>query len=159
MHRYARALLFVPVLIVLLCSSALALEDVPPAYPPFYGSGYVTGSSDELGTITLYFPISYKDGYLGVDSNGYLYNVSNSSITCYLQGYDYCNIPAWSYPRYRENSGSSWDYIDLYISPQYSNCDVATTMEPEFTLTDLLPYASILLLGVLFVCFIKRSSI
>lgn len=157
--RYLYYLLSVSLLIVLLVCPALALDDVPPAYPPFYGSGYVTGSSSELGDITIYFPISYKDGYLGTDSNGYLYNVSNSSITCYLEGQEYCNIPAWSYPRYREYNSSSWDYVDLHIVPEYSNCDVATAMEPNLTVNDLIPFATILLLGVLFVCFIKRSSI
>lgn len=156
-HRFSRSLLLLPLVVILLCSNVLALDDSPPAYPPFYGSGYVTGPSGELGTVTLYFPITYKSGYLGVDRNGYLYNVSNSSITCYLEGYDYCNIPAWSYPRYREADGNSWEYVDLHISPEYSNCDVATSMEPVMTIGDLLPYASILLLGVLFVCFIRRS--
>lgn len=157
MRRVARSLILIPLLLCLLCPAALALDDVPPANPPFYGSGYVTGSSRELGYITLYFPITYKEGFLGVDSNGYLYNVSNTSITCYLEGYETCNIPAWSYPRYRRQSGNTWEYIDLHLSPQYSNCDVATSMEPSFTMADLLPYASILLLGVLFVCFIRRS--
>lgn len=156
-----RRVVYTVLLITLVCSllivPTLALDDIPPAYPPFYGSGYVTGSSRELGDITLYFPISYKNGFLGVDDNGYLYNVSNSSITCYLEGYENCSIPAWSYPRYLRQSGNSWDYVDLHIIPEYSNCDVATAMEPELTITDLLPYASILLLGVLFVCFIRRS--
>lgn len=157
MHCARRSLLLIPLVIVLLCSNALALDDSPPANPPFYGSGYVSGTSSQLGSITLYFPISYKDGFLGVDDNGYLYNVSNSSITCYLPGYENVSIPAWSYPRYRRQSGNTWNYEDIYLIPQYSNCDVATAMEPELTITDLLPYASILLLGVLFVCFIRRS--
>lgn len=157
MFRLLRSFLLIFILLCILCVSAFAVEDVPPSYPPFYGSGYVTGSSSQLGDITVYFPISYKDGFLGVDSNGYLFNVSNTSITCYLEGYDYCNIPAWSYPRYRKQSGNQWEYIDLYIYPEYSNCDISTEMEPEITVNDLLPYAFVLLMGVLFVCYIRRS--
>lgn len=139
-----------------LCGSAFAYDDEPPADPPFYGSAFVSGSSRELGDITLYFPISYQTGYLGVDSNGYLYNVSNSSITCYLEGYDYCNIPAWSYPRYRTGS-SSYTYEDLHIIPEHSNAQIAEDMTGLFSFDDLAPYFTILMLGVLFVCFMKRS--
>lgn len=140
-----------------LCVGAFALDDTPPADVPFYGSAFVTGDSTELGTITLYFPISYSEGYLGTDENGYLYNVSNSSITCYLEGYDYCNIPAWSYPRYRQDSSSSYTYTDLYILPTASNADIAVEMAPLYTMSDLLPYGTLLMLGVIFLCCMKRS--
>lgn len=142
--------------VCLLCGSAFAYDNEPPSSPPFYGSAFVSGSSRELGDIDLYFPISFQSGYLGVDRNGYLYNVSNSSITCYLAGYDYCNIPAWSYPRYREN-GSNYNYYDLHITPESTNVQIATEMVPLFSMSDLMPYASFLVLGVLFVCFMKRS--
>ena len=157
MVRILRSLSCIAAVLCLLCSTALVYDDEPPADPPFYGSAFVSGSSRELGDIVLYFPISYQDGYLGTDDTGYLFNVSNTSITCYLEGYDYCNIPAWSYPRYRENSGSSWDYIDLHIAPESTNVQIAQEMTPLISAGDLVPYVSILLLGVIFVCCMKRS--
>lgn len=157
MARLLRYLSCVVAVVCLLCCSAFAYDDEPPTNPPFYGSAFVSGPSNELGDIVLYFPISYQDGYLGTDRNGYLYNVSNTSITCYLEGYDYCNIPAWSYPRYREQSGVGYDYEDLHIIPESTNVQIAQEMTPLFSLSDLLPYASILFLGVIFVCCMKRS--
>ena len=139
-----------------LCVGAFAIDDTPPSDVPFYGSAFVTGDSRELGSITLYFPISYSKGYLGTDSDGYLYNVSNSSITCYLEGYDYCNIPAWSYPRYRDPQGSSYVYHDLHILPTSSNAEVAVDMTPLYSVSDLLPYGVLLMLGGVFLCCMKR---
>lgn len=157
MVRIIRYLSCVAACVLLLCVGAFAVGDEPPNNPPFYGSCYVSGNSSELGDIDLYFPISYKDGYLGVDDRGYLFNVSNTSITCYLEGYDYCNIPAWSYPRYREQDGNSWDYIDLHLEPEYSNAVIATEMVSVVTLDQLIPYCILLFLGVIFVCCMKRS--
>lgn len=139
----------------MLCVGAFALDDETPSDVPFYGACYVTGDSDELGSVTLYFPYSYRNGYLGVDSDGYLFNVSNTSITCYLEGYNYCNIPAWSYPRYREDSG--YTYTDLYILPTASNANVAEEVPSLYTISDLLPYGTLLMLGVIFLCCMKRS--
>lgn len=135
----------------------LVIGDDPPADPPFYGSGFVTGESTTLGTVTLYFPNSYNNGYFGVDSNGYLVNVSSSSISGYLEGVynNSVSVPSFSYPRYR--SGSSYDYINLYIIPTQSNMEIATGFSGVVTVDEVLPYVSILLLGVIVVCFMKRS--
>lgn len=156
MARFSRYLFCFLFSVCFLCSFAFAYDTEPPSSPPFYGSAFISGDSRELGDIDLYFPISFQKGYLGVDRNGYLYNVSNTSITCYLAGYDYCNIPAWSYPRYRE-SGSSYNYTDLHIVPESTNVQIATEMMPYYSISDLLPYSIFLVLGVLFVCFMKRS--
>lgn len=137
----------------ILCVSAFALDDTPPTNVPFYGSAFVSGDSVQLGNITLYFPISYREGYLGTDSNGYLYNVSNTSITCYLEGHERCNIPAWSYPRYRDFNS---DYVDLHILPTSSNAVIADDVPPLYNMNQLLPYCTILFLGVLVLCFMKR---
>lgn len=136
----------------------IQIEDVPPDNPPFYGSLYITGETSSGQTVTLYFPTTYKEGYFGVDSSGRLFNVSASSITGYYSGAynNSINLPAWSYPRYRTSS-SSYDYTDLYIVPQYSNIDIATGMEGRTTFTDLVPYFSLLMLGVIYLCCLKRS--
>lgn len=136
----------------------LQIEDVPPDIPPFYGSLYITGETSSGQTVTLYFPTTYKEGYFGVDSTGRLFNVSASSITGYYSGAynNSINLPAWSYPRYRTSS-SSYDYVDLYIVPQYSNIDIATGMEGRTTFQELVPYFSLLMLGVIYLCCLKRS--
>lgn len=139
-------------------ATGIEISDNPPADPLFYGSGYITGTDPNLGSVTLYFPINYKSGYWGVDSSGYLYNVTSSSMSGYLDGVYNNSVSAsgFSYPRYRTSS-SSYDYVTLYLKPQYSNMEIATQMVPVKTSEDLLPYLSICLLGVIIVCFTKLS--
>lgn len=136
----------------------LQIEDVPPDNPPFYGSLYITGQTSSGQTVTLYFPTTYKEGYFGVDSSGRLFNVSATSITGYYAGAynNSINLPSWSYPRYRSSSSTS-AYTDLYIVPQYSNIDIATGIEGRTTFADLAPYFSLLMLGVIYLCCLKRS--
>lgn len=136
----------------------IVIGNEPPSDPLFYGSGYITGESEELGTITLYFPISYQDGYWGLDSNGYLYNVTSSSLSGYLSGVynNSVSAPAFSYPRYRNSSSSSWEYVDLHITPLNSNMEIATQVAPLYTIDDFVPYLVVLFGGVLVLCFMKR---
>lgn len=44
------------------------------------------------------------------------------------------------------------------LVPTNSNMEIYTTNRPRVTVDDLLPYVSILLLGGLLVCFMRRSS-
>lgn len=135
----------------------LVIGDTPPDNSPFYGSGWITGHSSTLGTVTLYFPIDFSSGYWGVDSDGYLFNVTSSSMSGYLNGVyrNSVSAPAFSYPRYRPTSNS--DYINLYIKPTNSNMEIATTHYPKYSVDVIIPYVSITLLGVLILCFMKRS--
>lgn len=136
----------------------LVIGDTPPEDSPFYGSGWVTGYSSVLGTVTLYFPINYSSGYWGVDSDGYLFNVTSSSMSGYLDGVynNSVSAPAFSYPRYRTTSSSS-TYVSLYLKPTDSNMEIATAHSPKYSVNDLIPYVSITLLGVVILCFMKRS--
>lgn len=136
---------------------ALVIGDTPPVDSPFYGSGWITGHSSTLGTVTLYFPVNYSTGYWGVDSDGYLFNVSSSSMSGYLDGVynNSVSAPAFSYPRYRNSSGSS--YINLYLKPTDSNMDIATSHTPRYTAVDFLPYLAVFMLGVICLCYMKRS--
>lgn len=136
----------------------VTIVDEPPSNPPFYGSCYVTGTDSELGRITVYFPSNYKTGYFGVDSSGYLFNVSSNSITGYLSGVynNSVSAPGFSYPRYRLYNSSS-QYTYLHLIPESSNMDIATANSPRVSASDLLPYVSVFLLGVIIVCFMKRS--
>lgn len=135
----------------------LVIDDTPPVSPPFYGSGFVTGSAVGIGTVTLYFPINYKEGYWGVDSNGYLFNVTSSSMTGYFEeGYNNSvNAPSFSYPRYRQTSIS--DYTTIYLTPESSNMQIATDNAPRVSIVEVFPFVTILLLGVIIICFMRRS--
>lgn len=136
----------------------IVIGNDPPADPLFYGSGWITGTDTALGEITLYFPISYREGYWGLDANGYLYNVSSSSLSGYLADVynNSVSAPAFSYPRYRESSGSSYNYIDLRFTPSDSNMQIATEVAPLYTMDDFMPYIVVFLGGVLILCFMKR---
>lgn len=139
-------------------SSTVEIGDTPPSDPLFYGSGWITGTDAELGRVTLYFPISYQSGYWGTDRNGYLYNVSSSSMSGYLSGVynNSVSASAFSYPRYRVYSGNSYQYVDLYLIPENSNMEIATELTSKYSVSDFLPYVVILGLGVMIVCFTKR---
>ena len=134
------------------------IGDDPPTSSPFYGSGWVTGTDSNLGIITLYFPRNYCTDTWGVDSNGYLFNVTSSSVGGYYSG-SYNNsisAPSFSYPRYRPSRNS--DYIDIHLIPLDSNMDIYNSHRPRKTMDDLLPYISILLIGGVLVCCMRRSS-
>lgn len=136
------------------------LPDSPPAAPVFYGSGYVSGYDSNRGNITIYCPIDYHDGTWGLDRNGYLYNVSSKSLSGYLAGVynNSWSASSFNYPTYRIYSGSTYTTYTLYLRPSASNCEIASTMVPRRTESQLLPYVSILLLGVIAICCIKRFS-
>ena len=129
-----------------------------PSNPAFYGSCWVTGYDDNLGEVTIYFPLSAKENVWGLDPNGYLYNITSSSVSGYLSGVYNNSVSAsgFSYPRYRESSGSSYTYVDLHLIPSNSNMEIATAMEPAQNAAQLLPYIYVGLLGVIIVCFMKR---
>lgn len=137
----------------------IVIGDEPPSNPLFYGSAWVTGTDRNLGRVTIYWPISYQSGYFGIDSNGYLFNVSSSSLSGYLSGVHNNSVSAsaFSYPRYREYSGSSYSYVDLHLIPENSNMEIATTNSPKYGPEDFVPYILVFMLGVVIVCFMKRS--
>ena len=134
------------------------IGDDPPTTSPFYGSGWVTGTDSNLGIITLYFPRNYCVDTWGVDSNGYLFNVTSSSVGGYYSGAynNSVSAPSFGYPRYRTNS--SYDYVDIHLVPLDSNMDIYTSHRPRKTVDDLLPYVSILLIGGVLVCCMRRSQ-
>lgn len=140
-------------------ASGLVIGDDPPDNPLFYGSGWVTGTDSRLGRVTLYLPITYKSGYLGVDRSGFLYNVSAGSLSGYLSGVYNNSLTAsgFSYPRYRLPSGSSYTYYDLHLVPENSNMEIAVDLVPRYSAAALLPYIIILFLGGCILCFMKRS--
>lgn len=134
------------------------IGDDAPANPLFYGSCWVTGEDSNLGTVTIYFPLSAKNDTWGVDGNGYLYNITSGSVSGYLDGVYNNSLSAsgFAYPRYRQGSGAQSQYIDLHLRPTDSNMEIATTMEPAQNVQQLLPFVYVSLLGVIIVCFMKR---
>ena len=137
----------------------VVIGDEPPSDPVFYGSCWVTGTDSRLGTVTVYFPIDCREGVFGIDSNGYLFNISDSSYSGYCSDTYNNSVSAggFDYPSYRLNSGSSWDYYDLHLIPTDSNMRIATSMSDYIPVSEFLPYLLILFGGVVILCFMKRS--
>lgn len=135
----------------------LSIGDTPPDNPLFYGSGWISGHDSNLGDIVVYFPIDRRDGTWGVDDNGYLINVSSSSISGYLAGVYNNSVSAsgFSYPRYRTSS-SSYDYVTLYLKPENSNMHIAVDNEPFLTFDEVSSYFTIFALGGVLLCCMKR---
>lgn len=137
----------------------LSIGTTPPDDSPFFGSGWITGTDSRLGTVTLYFPIDYQTGTFGVDSNGYLFNVTSSTKSGYLGGVynNSVSCSAFDYPRYRDGSGSNWDYYDLHLTPTDSNMEIALDHVPRVPVSSAFPFVVILLLGGVLLCCMKRS--
>lgn len=137
----------------------VVIGDEPPSDPVFYGSCWVTGTDSRLGTVTVYFPIDCREGVFGIDSNGYLFNISDSSYSGYCSDTYNNSVSAggFDYPSYRLNSGSSWDYYDLHLIPTDSNMRIATSMSDYIPVSVFLPYLLILFGGVVILCFMKWS--
>lgn len=129
---------------------------------PFYGSCWVKGSTPDLGKVTLFFPTNYKEGCIGTDNVGRLFNVSNNSWSGVLyvdsSGVSYTvNFGSFGLPTYRRYSGSSYTNVTLYLTPEDGNLLFPDSPSPVYSLADLLPYLSILLLGGVFLCSMRRS--
>lgn len=147
---------------------APVLEDPPDiaAYAlggdgfPFYGSCWVRGQAPGLGEVLVLFPMNYRDGYVGLDSSGRIFNVSNNSWTglMYVGSTSYTvTFGAWGLPAYRVYNGSSYQNITLYLTPEDTDILLPRGPSSVYRVSDLLPYAAVLLLGGVFICSMKRS--
>ena len=129
-------------------------------YAPYIGSGWFIGTVSGLGEVYLYVPVS-SCGVWGTTSNGYLCNIGGSSVSGVLftsSGTQYSfNAPAFSLPRYRLFSSSSYnDWNDLRLTVSSSNMQVATEFPPAVPVSDAIPFVIVGLLGVM-VCCLMRS--
>lgn len=127
---------------------------------PFYGSCWVRGQAPSLGSVLLLFPMNYKDGYVGLDSSGRIFNVSNSSWTgvMYVGSTSYTvTFGAWGLPSYRVYNGSGYQNVTLYLTPEDTDILLPHGPSPVYRVPDLLPYASFLLLGGVFICCMRKS--
>lgn len=128
-------------------------------YAPYIGSGWFIGTVSGLGEVYLYVPVSSR-GVWGTTSNGYLCNVGGSSVSGVLfssSGTQYTfNAPAFSLPRYRLVSSSSYnDWSDLRLTVSASNMQVATDFEPALPVSDAIPFVIVGLLGVMVLCLMR----
>lgn len=127
---------------------------------PFYGSCWVRGRASSLGDVLLLFPMNYRDGYIGLDSSGRIFNVSNNSWTglLYAGSSSYTvTFGAWGLPTYRVYNGSSYQNVTLYLAPEDTDILLPRGPSSVYRVSDLLPYAAVLLLGGVFICCMKRS--
>lgn len=160
-RRAARVAVLLGLCLSVVLPSALAYTDDPPASPPFYGGVYVTGTTSQLGTVTVYIPSTYQEGYLGTTASGDLFNASNSSISGVVYAgsrqYDF-RLSSWSTSQYCIQSGSYWEYEDLtFTSIDASNAEIALSSVPAVDASEILRYAVFLVLVVILLClFIKR---
>ena len=161
---FRRALRLVPavlVAVVLFVLPASAYSDEPPSSPPFYGGVYITGITRELGSVTVYIPVSYRSGYLGLTSSGNLCNVSSSSISGVLYRgsveYDF-RLSSWSEPQYRVQDSGYYQYEDLtFTSITASNADISDSFPPLVSADSVLSLVPFIFLGVIVLClFMKR---
>ncbi len=158
LFRIVPALFAVGVLFLL---PAAAYEDLPPSNPPFYGGVYITGVTRELGSVTVYVPVNYQSGYLGLTSSGNLFNTSSSSISGVLyQGsteYQF-RLSSWSEPQYRLESDWGSSYEDLtFTSITASNAEISDSFPPLVSADSVLSLVPLIFLGGILLClFMKR---
>lgn len=126
---------------------------------PFYGSTWIEGFASDLGSGTLYLPINYQSGYLGLSSGGTLINVYSSSLTGYFysdSGSVYTVTMAFaSTPRYRLSNNSV--QADFVFTPSGGNAVIAESDSNLAAFEYLVPFVSIVFLGVIFVCLLNKS--
>lgn len=127
---------------------------------PFYGSAWVKGSVSGLGQVSVYFPINRKE-FVGVDSSGRIFNVSDNSWSGVMydsSGTTYTvSFGSFALPRFRVYSGSSWEYETLYLVPSESNLVLPDGPSSAYSLSDLLPWVSLLLVGGVLLCCMRKS--
>lgn len=127
---------------------------------PFYGSAWVHGTVSGLGDVSLYFPSNRQSGYVGLDSSGNLFNVSDSTWTGVMydsSGTAYTvSFGSFALPRYRVSASSS-SYQTLYLVPSESNLVLPDSPSAVYSISDLLPFVGLLLLGGILLCCMRKS--
>lgn len=134
---------------------APSASDPDLQYAPYIGSGYFICSTSS-GTVYIYVPIDSK-GKWGTTNNGFLCNVSSSSISGVMydsSGNQYSfNAPGFGIPRYR--TSSSYNYTDLFATVQKTNLDPATEFPAEHDFSEMYPYIFIGFMGVIILCLMR----
>lgn len=67
------------------------------------------------------------------------------------------NFQSFNLPRYRIPDGSSWEYQTLYLTPSSSSMVLPDGVSPTYSISELLPWVSVLLIGGILLCCMRRS--
>lgn len=133
------------------------LPDEPSTEIGQYGYSIVCNIPNVGNNQTLLIPANYRDNYFAVDDDGYLYNVSSSTITCYVGEYS-VRFASYAIPQTRHtNAQYNEQWIDSHVT-YLSSSDVSVKGANTLWWSDMgYPLIIIGLLGVVCVClFIKR---
>ena len=153
-----RFVIAICILALAICS-VYAYDNTPPDNPLYFGTCFLTVDTDELGEVTIYFPLSYQSGYFSWDGST-LRNVSNSSITGYYRSDTdyYVRWSAFSEATYRYMGDRYFETADLHITDVIStNVQLIEQMEYNVTTDSILTYIIIFLLGVIvLILFMKK---
>lgn len=159
MFRRFFSVFTVLLLFILPCA---AYDDTEPSDAPFVGSCFITANTHSLGVVDIYLPVSFQSGFLGYDSSGDLFNVSNSTISGVLydaRGNEYSfRCSSWSAPQYRSSGVTGNTYHDLdVIEVISSNVQIASEFPSLVPVSDIFPAVYVLIGGVIVLClFLKR---
>lgn len=95
-----------------------ALLVVPVLGAGLAGGYYITGDSALGDGLTFYIPASFVSGSLTYDENGYLFNLTSSSIYLYCPDYPDYTIYASRFSgfQYRTDSNYGTTYQDLNLT-------------------------------------------
>lgn len=95
-----------------------ALLVVPVLGAGLAGGYYITGDSALGDGLTFYIPSNFVSGSLTYDENGYLFNLTSSSIYLYCPDYPDYTIYASRFSgfQYRTDSNYGTTYLDLNLT-------------------------------------------
>lgn len=103
---------------LVLCVLVPVLLVVPVLGAELAGGYYITGDCALGNGLTFYIPASFVSGSLTYDENGYLFNLTSSSIYLYCPDYPDYTIyaPRFSVFQYRTDSSYGSSYVDLNLT-------------------------------------------
>lgn len=101
-----------------LCVLVPVLLVVPVLGTELAGGYYITADSSLGEGLTFYIPSGYAEGSLTYDENGYLFNLTSSSIYLYCPDYPDYTIYASRFSgfQYRTDSNYGTTYVDLQLT-------------------------------------------
>lgn len=134
-----------------------SLPDEPSQDIGQYGYSIVCNIPNVGNNKTLLIPANYRDNYFAVDDDGYLYNVSSSTITCYVDEYS-VRFASYSVPQTRHTNASyNEQWVDSHVE-YLSSADVSVKGANTLWWSDFgKPLIIFGFLGVIVIClFIKH---
>lgn len=137
------------------CILVPVLLVVPALGAELAGGYYITGDSALGEDLTFYIPSGYAEGSLTYDENGYLFNLTSSSIYLYCPDYPDYTIYASRFSgfQYRTDSDYGSMYVDLQLTNvSDTNVEILTESPVPSVILDedvlLVMILSVLMIGV-----------